>query len=187
MAPQAWKKQLGKGMRCSILIKYLCPSQEVAQAIPNATDQQRLEDLIATCLGEMTRQGQTYPAVFFTSATISGIQLSAAVIKTIVREEGHPDGIWGDAGIRLPRGEALVEAALNKQADISNDIFTAQNVAEDIACIRGEGFEVDDDNNPAPEKIPANRDVQPINLDLYEGQSWGWDGIDRHITMGGRN
>ena len=84
-------------------------------------------------------------------------------------------------------GEALVEAALNKWAEIGDDIFTAQNVAEDIACILGEGFEVDDNNNPVPEKIPANGDMQPINLALYEGQSWGWDGVDRHITMGGRN
>ena len=57
MAPRAQKKRLGKGARCSILIKYLRPSQEVAQAIPNATDQQQLEDLIATCLGKMTHQG----------------------------------------------------------------------------------------------------------------------------------
>ena len=135
MAPRARKKWLGKVMRCSVLIKYLCSSQEVAQAIPNATDQQQLEDLIATCHGEMTRQGRTYPAVFFTSATIPGIQLSAAVIKTIVREEGHPNGIWGNAGVRLPRGEALVEAASNEWAEIGDDIFTAQNVAEDIARI----------------------------------------------------
>ena len=133
----------------------------------------------------MTHQGRTYPAVFFTSATIPGIQLSAAVIKTIVREEGHPNGIWGDAGIRLPRGEALVEAASNEWAEIGDDIFTAQNVAEDIACIQGQGFEVDDDNDLAPENIPADGDVRPINLDLYEGQSWGWDGIDRRIMMGG--
>ena len=159
MAPRARKKRLGKGVKCSVLIKYLCPSQEVAQAIPNATDQQRLEDLIATCLGETTHQGRTYPAVFFTSATIPGIQLSAAVIKTIVREEGHPNGIWGDAGNCLPWGEVLVEVALNKRADLGDNIFTAQNVAEDIACIRGEGFEVDDNNNPVPEKIPANGDM----------------------------
>ena len=81
------------------------------------------------------------------------------MIKTIVREEGHPDGIWGDAGIRLPRGEALVEAAPNKWADISDDIFTAQNVAEDIAHIQGEGFEVDNDNGPVQENIPADGDV----------------------------
>ena len=107
------------------------------------------------------------------------------MIKTIVREEGHPDGIWGDAGICLPWGEVLVEVALNKRADLGDNIFTAQNVAEDIAHIQVEGFEVDNNNDPAPENIPANGDVQPINLDLYEGQLWGWDGVNRRITMGG--
>ena len=66
-----------------------------------------------------------------------------------MREEGHPDGIWGDAGICLPRGEA----------DIGDDIFTAQNVAEDIAHVQKKGFEVDNINDPAPENIPADGDM----------------------------
>ena len=58
----------------------------------------------------------------------------------------------------------------------------------DIAHIYQRGFEVFDDNDPALENIPANSDAPPppINEGLYEGQSWGWDDIDCHITMGGR-
>ena len=44
---------------------------------------------------------------------------------------------------------------------------------------------MDNDNDPAPENIPANGDKQSINLDLYEGQLWGWDGVNQCITMGG--
>ena len=42
---------------------------------------------------------------------------------------------------------------------------------------------MDDDNDPAPENIP---DRPPkINIGLYEGQSWGWDGVDRCVTARG--
>ena len=47
------------------------------------------------------------------------------------------------------------------------------------------GFEVDDDNEPAPENVPAD-DAPPVNGgELLEGQQWGWDGIDRRAMLQG--
>jgi hypothetical protein len=47
---------------------------------------------------------------------------------------------------------------------------------------------VDDDNDPAPENIPTLWDEAPAVNDLYEGQSWSWDGIDwRVVAMGNYN
>ena len=71
---------------------------------------------------------------------------------------------------------------------IDDDVYFAQNRAEDIARVRNEGFEVDDDNDPAPKNIPAPAEELPVVIDggLYEGQTWGWDGIDRRHTAGGR-
>ena len=41
------------------------------------------------------------------------------------------------------------------------------------------GFEVDDDNKPAPENVPPpDAPLFRIAGDLHEGQEWGWDGID---------
>ena len=70
---------------------------------------------------------------------------------------------------------------------IGDNIFFAQNHVEDITRVRAEGFEVDDDNDPAPENVPGLFDVPPVvNGGLFEGQSWGWDGIDhRQMTGGG--
>ncbi len=48
-------------------------------------------------------------------------------------------------------------------------------------------IEVDNDNEPLPENVPANGNMPPANEGLYEDQSWGWDGIDWRITMGGGN
>ena len=44
---------------------------------------------------------------------------------------------------------------------------------------------MDDDNDPAPENIPTLWDEAPAVNDLFEGQSWGWDGIDQRVVAGG--
>ncbi len=38
-------------------------------------------------------------------------------------------------------------------------------------------MEVDDDNEPTPENIPE-ADAQVDNLNLFAGQTWGYDGVD---------
>ncbi len=90
---QAAKKQLGEGTRCSVLLRYLRPSWLVAEAFPNATVQQQLDVLVAVRIAKTTRAGRSYWSVFFTSATVPGIKLSASRQFTVVREEGYADGI----------------------------------------------------------------------------------------------
>lgn len=51
--------------------------------------------------------------------------------------------------------------------------------------VRNQGFDVDDDNEPVPENIPSPDAPAPVNNGLYEGQSWGWDGIDCRTNNGG--
>ena len=50
---------------------------------------------------------------------------------------------------------------------IADFVFIAQNRVEDIALVRNMGFEVNDDNEPAPENVPAG-DAPPVN----GGHSW---------------
>ena len=48
-------------------------------------------------------------------------------------------------------------------------------------------IEVDDNNKPAPENVPTllNAPARVNGGDLFEGQEWGWDGIDcRAIVQG---
>ena len=97
--------------------------------------------------------------------------------------------MWEDipADVTEPTAPTLptVKATLNI---IGDDVYFTQNRAEDIARVHIEGFEVDDDNDPAPENIPAPAEASPVVIDggLYEGQTWGWDGIDCRHTAGGR-
>jgi len=70
---------------------------------------------------------------------------------------------------------------------IGDKIFFVQNRAKNIPCVHAEGFEVDDYNDPAPKNVPGLFDVPPAVVDggFFEGQSWGWDGIDHRQTAGG--
>ncbi len=47
-------------------------------AFPNCLATQRLEDLVAVRHEQITRRGLTYEAIFFTSDSVTGIELSAA-------------------------------------------------------------------------------------------------------------
>jgi hypothetical protein len=51
--------------------------------------------------------------------------------------------------------------------------------------VRNLGFEVDDDNEPALENVPAADAPVAVDGGLYEGLHWGWDGIDCWATMQG--
>ena len=78
---------------------------------------------------------------------------------------GHVDTMW-------PHFAPAVRASIvpnlppviapTTQTIIGDEIFFAQNRAEDIARVRAEGFEVDDDNDPAPENVPGLFDVPPV-------------------------
>ena len=188
--PRSRSLRIGEGATCSVLVKRLRPSQAVAAAIPNASVNQRVDDLVATCHAVTTRRGHTFKTIFFTSQTIPGVELSAARRYVVVTTEGHPEALWEEhvpVAVVVPTAPTLppVEATHNI---IDDDVYFAQNRAEDIARVRNEGFEVDDDNDPAPKNIPAPAEAPPVVIEggLYEGQTWGWDGIDRRHIAGGR-
>jgi len=68
---------LGEGAVCSVLVTKLRPSQNVAEALPNAAVNQCVEDLVATCHAVITRSGRTYDRIYFTSLSFPGVEISA--------------------------------------------------------------------------------------------------------------
>ena len=180
MAPIA-RLRLGEGARCSCLVKFIRPSKDVAAALVNPEPGRRVEDLTAVSREATTRGGKTFVAIFFRSSTIPGL-LHAAERWVKVEEEGPPDQLWEDAA----PAEAPATAYIDERGeDIADFVFNAQNRAEDIALVRNMGFEVDDDNDPAPENVP-DANAPPVNGGvLLEGQEWGWDGIDRRAMLQG--
>ena len=85
---------LGEGARCSVLLSKLRPSRDVEAAFPNPLPTQRLEDLVAVRHEQITRRGLTYEAIFFTSDSVTGIELSAARRFVVVKEQGPEEGLW---------------------------------------------------------------------------------------------
>ena len=63
---------------------------------------------------------------------------------------------WGGEPEATPTTAAAAPVTPTEQNEpIADFIFTALNWADDIALVRAMGFEIDDENKPAPENIPA--------------------------------
>ena len=86
---------------CSVLVNKLSPSQSVAQALPNAAANERVDDLVATRHAVATRAGRTYDTIYFTSPSIPGDEISAAK-KIVVTAQGHADLVWEHFGAAVP-------------------------------------------------------------------------------------
>jgi hypothetical protein len=126
--------------------------------------------------------GRGLSPFFFRSSTIPGL-LQAAERWVKVEEQGPLNQLWENAA---PAEVPAATVAINKDGkEIVDFVFNAQHQAEDIALVWDMGFMVDDDNEPAPENIPADG-TPPVNGEaLLEGQKWGWDGIDRQAILQG--
>ena len=145
--------RLGKGARCSVLVKNLRPTREVTQCILNPAPRQRVTDLVAVRCGNITRGGLTYEAVYFTSPLFPDLELYTAKRFTIVTHEGHGDRIWS-----MPLqvdGTPAPAITDNEGQEINTDVFNANDRTDDIAHIRAEGFEVNNDNKAFPENVPV--------------------------------
>ncbi len=84
---------IGKGTRCSVLVKNLRPSREVTQQILNPAPHQRVTNLVAVRCANITRDGLKYEAIIFTSPLFPDIELHAAKRFTVVMHEGHANSI----------------------------------------------------------------------------------------------
>jgi hypothetical protein len=101
MVPRA-RLCLGKGARCSVLLKFLRPSKNVNEAILNPVQGQWLDDLIAVSREVTTHGGKSFVSIFFRSNTIPGLLHSAECWVTVLEQ---PTGeVWS--------GEAEAPAAV---------------------------------------------------------------------------
>ena len=178
--PRSRRLRLGEGARCSVLVNKIRPSAVVDEHFPNKVPRQRLDDLIAVRREQTTRRGATCEHVYFRSDTIPG-ELHVASRWCVVKAQGHPDSFWDEVPVE-PRA-SLAPAPAARVNDIEPSVFGSGNRAEDIALVRNQGLEVDDDNDPAPENIPDLASPRTPNASLYNDQEWGWDGIDRRAAV----
>jgi hypothetical protein len=87
-----------------------------------------------------------------------------------VTHKGHGNRIWSTP---LQADDTPAPAVTgNAGREINADVFNTNDRTDDIARIRAEGFEVDDDNEALPENVPVAGDPPvEVNQDgLYRGQ-----------------
>jgi hypothetical protein len=176
--------RIDKGSRCSVLVGILCPTREVTQRILNPSPCQCMTNLVAVRPKNISCGGLTYEAIFFTIPFFPDLGLHAAKRFTVVTHDGHANRVW-DTPLQAD-GTAAPAIPANEGQEINTNIFNTTNIMENITCICAEGFEVDDNNEALPENVPVpGATTVEVRADgLYQGQTWGWDGIDKRASAG---
>ena len=128
MAPSA-RLCLGKGARCSCLVKSIRPSKDIAAALVNPKPGRCIDDLIAISLDVTTRGGKTCVSIFLRSSTITIPGLLHVAERWIkVEEQGPPDQLWEDAA---PSEAPAAAVYIDEQGEENcRLVFNAQNRAE---------------------------------------------------------
>ena len=125
----------------------------------------------------MKLRGLSYKSIFFYSATVSGDTFYCAKSFTVVREEGPAEGLFDKDPAHPPPEIQNSTAPPSAPGDpIEAGVFNTFNWTEDISLVRNQGLEVDDEVVPAPDNVPLVN--TPVADTLFEGQTWGWYGID---------
>ena len=173
------KKLLGADAVCSFLLSYLHPSAKIDELFPNRIAGQCLDYLVAVRTDIVTRSGNTFLAVFFRSQSIPGVELHASKRYVKVVQEGPQEHFWNVETPPNSPTHAIVNSlpGENPEGDTVEDYtFTRTgDRREDIAQVRAQGLEVDDDNEPAPENVPTmNISVNPTT-GLFQGQCFHWN------------
>eukprot|EP00956_Cyclotella_meneghiniana_P035815 scaffold118478_cov62-Cyclotella_meneghiniana.AAC.8 len=165
------KLRLGAGAQCSPLMKNVHPQAIIRSVFPVYADNERLVSAIATKKATVTRKGKTYVAVFFEHVRFEGQEIYCALRYANQTAEGEPINFFDTAAAADVPAPSVTAEPRNI---IDSEVLRAGNNAEDIALVRAQGHDVDDDNEPAPENIPTD-DTPGTNEDdgLYPGQSWG--------------
>ena len=176
----------GTGAECSVLLKYLHPSKRISEVFPNRTANERLDGLVAIKKDGRKVNKKMQQCIIFRHDRFPNEELHCVTRFCKVLKEGAVEDYFEVqvpvAAVEPQDDPAQVPDALEVQQDArmasSNEetnLERLRGTAEDISMVLDMGFDVDDDNMPAPENVPEGDD--DTTDDLFEGQSWGWDGF----------
>ena len=172
MAPQL--RRLGVGAKCSCLSRFVHPSQHIRDIYPNPVSGHHLEGCLTIPqeVKKVSRRDQLCIIVHhddFKTADGEFIKLHAVKRYFKVTEEGDPDLFFDDPGESQGQGEAtpdplpdVVGEVLNGQSEINNTLEALRGIVD-----------IDDDNELAPENVPAPTD-DPVG---YLSTDWGHNGF----------
>jgi len=174
----------GIGANCSVLKRFLHSRPIVDAKYPNATQSERLEPLLAIRREKKTVNHKEQWCIIFRHDDFENIELYAAERYCKVVEEGPFESLF-------VQGENVAEAGpggltVEEGAPPTATPFLSLNGRDDIARFRAMNFDVDDDNEPAPENIPTANGPPPGEPSGMYKEWGGGSGIDHRRAAGHR-
>ena len=170
------KLQCGVGAVVWVYLRYLHPSKTVKDFYINSTKDSKVTDLLVVGQGVRKVHGKDQMCVLLRHDSFPNVILYCVKRwgKHVVAE-GDPQHFFDfNAGVVTEEeGATEEENGEDVGTQIPEHVFHLAADTEDIQHIRGLGFEVDDDNDPAPENVP---DPNEENQGSDE-QTWGWNGV----------
>jgi hypothetical protein len=167
------KKHHGVGAVCSVLVRNLHSKPVVAAKFPNAVASQRLEGLL--CIRQETKlvNHKQVMCFVFRHDLFDDVELHCLQRWSKVTEEGSPEHFFGQHD---PAEEVPDEG---KQGDLEMPMLEGNEY--DLVRLQAEGYEIDDDNEPAPENAP---NATPPNIMGVRYGDWGFSGICQRRAEG---
>jgi hypothetical protein len=180
MRPPRARLCLGEGARCSVLLKFLCPSKVIAETILNPVRDQRLDDLIAVSREVTTRGGRTFMSIFYRSDTIPGRLHSAEQWGTVLKQGSGK--IWGGESEAMPAANPVTPNKVNEP--IADFVFNAQ-IGRKISPLFGRWVL----RSTMTTRPPLRTSHRPIRLCLGWGEvsTKGRSGDGMGLTSGPRS
>ena len=175
----AKKKNLGVGASCTVLSRYMHPAKTVSEKYPNRVHSHKMENLLVLRKEKKVVNRVERDVVVFRHDDFENVELHAVVRWAKVTSEGPAEKFFDNDRLdRPPQKDVddLVDSGGNGGEKIPDHVFRLHGQAEDIAFIRGLGFEVDDDNDPAPENIPV-RDQEGDRGEEGVATAEAWEGV----------
>ena len=186
-----WKKNNGVGAVCSVLIHFLHPRKDAMTQYPNAKFIDCLNGLISQSRGIKTVNHKQQTVIVFRHNDFPNLMVYCNERYAKVLECGvdvdYFDGGAEEVGVENDDDE-LVEA-IN---DTANDVLLSvphlsvhNEIRDNIVRLITDGYQVDDDNEPAPENIPtATRSTS--NNDDISWFPWGSRTVCQRRSQGHR-
>jgi Transposase IS4 len=158
---------LGVGAVCSVVVQYLHPSKLIKDKYPSRGAKERLENLLAIRRETLKVNKVQRVCVVFRHDDFPNQELHCCERWARVDQEGPADSFFD-----IVPEEVTVEE-MEEGRELPQEVNTAASIVhlEDALLLRAEGFDVDDDNDPAPENIPIPGEV------IQDTQEWGWSSI----------
>lgn len=153
----------------------LHPAKKINDKYPNKQFHDRLDDLLVIGRDERRVHGKNQNVILFRHIDFGedDVVLYCAPRFAKVTVEGPQEQIFDKEDDRNDGGTGG-NGGIDEADDDPVEVPTVDrygNHAEDVARLLAEGYDVDDDNAPAPENIPNRNDSSDDNFTSFDG--WG--------------